>query len=105
MAVVMPTVKYELHGLQFEWDDDKEVLVQREHQIHFTEVCTVFFDENELTYEDTRFDYDEQRFITVGFSDKARLLVVGWTLRSDNIRLITAIKAEKSDERLYQRRR
>lgn len=100
----MPTINYELNGLKFEWNDDKVALVEKIHEIHFTEVCTVFFDENELTFEDTRFDYNEQRFITIGLSNKMRLLVVGWTLREDNIRLITAVKAEKNHERLYQRR-
>ena len=101
----MPTTDYELNGLKFEWDSTKETKVQQDHQIHFAEACTVFFDENELTYEDTRFDDNEQRFITIGMSNKARLLMVAWTLRDDNIRLITAIKAEKSHERLYQRGR
>lgn len=101
----MPTLSYTLYGLNFEWDDVKEALVQKEHRLNFKEVCTVFFDENELTYEDKRFDYHEQRFITIGLSEKAELLVVGWTQRGDTIRLITAIKAEKNNERLYQRRR
>lgn len=101
----MPTVEFELNGLKFEWDDDKQELVVTDHQILFTEACSVFFDENELTYDDTRYDYSEQRFITIGFSNQARLLTIGWTLRGDNIRLITAIKAEGKHERLYQRRR
>lgn len=101
----MPTVEYELNGLWFEWDDNKELLVISDHQILFTEACSVFFDDNELTYDDTRFDYSEQRFITIGFSNQARLLTIGWTLRDDKIRLITAIKAESKHERLYQRRR
>ncbi|OOR88851.1 hypothetical protein B0181_07575 [Moraxella caviae] len=100
----MPTTRYELNGLIFEWDDDKADKVQKSHKIQFVEVCTVFFDENELTYEDVRFDYDEQRFITIGLSNRARLLVVGWTLR-ENIRLITAIKAERKHEQIYQRKR
>lgn len=101
----MPTVEYELNGLWFEWDDNKELLVVSDHQILFIEACSVFFDDNELTYDDTRFDYSEQRFITIGFSNQARLLTIGWTLRDDKIRLITAIKAEGKHERLYQRRR
>lgn len=101
----MPTVEYELNGLWFVWDDNKELLVVSDHQILFTEACSVFFDDNELTYDDTRFDYSEQRFITIGFSNQARLLTIGWTLRDDKIRLITAIKAESKHERLYQRRR
>jgi len=101
----MPTVEYALNGLRFEWDDTKEVLVLSDHQISFKEACSVFFDKYELTFEDTRFDYSEQRFITIGFSHQARLLTIGWTLRDDNIRLITAIKAESKHEQLYQRRR
>ena len=79
----MPTVEYELNGLWFVWDDNKELLVVSDHQILFTEACSVFFDDNELTYDDTRFDYSEQRFITIGFSNQARLLTIGWTLRDD----------------------
>lgn len=100
----MPTIVFEYMGIVFEWDDDKEQKVIADHKITFREACSVFMDENEFTFEDTRFDYDEQRFVTIGFSDKARLLVVGWTQRENSIRLITAIKAENKYERLYQRR-
>ena len=99
----MPTVLYEYLGMWFEWHDDKEVKVLSEHDIAFQEACTVFFDENEITMADNRFLDDEQRFITVGFSNQARLLVVAWTQRDDNIRLITVIKAEKSYEQKYKR--
>lgn len=100
----MPTVTYTLNGLIFEWHDEKEILVETGHKISFTEACSVFFDMNELTFEDTRFDYSEQRYITIGFSEQARLLVVAWTQRTETIRLITAIKAESKHERLYQRK-
>ena len=100
----MPTVKYQFMGLEFEWDSDKAQLVWLEHQITFQEACSVFLDDNEITLIDERFDDDEQRFITIGFSENARLLVVAWTQRDETIRLITAIKAEKKHERRYQNR-
>lgn len=86
----------------FEWDEDKAVKVLKNHKLTFAEVCTVFFDVNEVTMNDNRFDYPEQRYITIGMSNKARLLVVAWTQRGERIRLITAIKAEKKHEQRYR---
>ncbi len=100
----MPTVEMTLHGIHFEWDSDKEFLVANKHGISFSEACSVFADVNEVTFEDNRFDDGEQRFITIGMSNQARLLVVSWTQRDVRYRLITAIKAEKKHERHYNRR-
>ncbi len=93
---------FEYRGLIFEWDDEKSKKVLQEHGIAFEEACTIFFDDNEITLPDTRFEYGEIRYITVGMSNKARLLVVAWTER-ENIRLITAIKAGKKYEQRYRR--
>lgn len=100
----MPTVNMTLYGIFFEWDSDKELLVTQKHNITFSEACSVFIDDNEVTFVDNRFDDNEQRFITIGMSNQARLLVVSWTQRGMNYRLITAIKAEKKHERHYNRR-
>lgn len=75
----MPTVEITLYGMQFEWDDDKQILVIEGHNIDFIEACLVFFDDNEVTFADNRFEDGEQRFITIGMSNQARLLVVGWS--------------------------
>ncbi len=93
---------FECNGLIFEWDDEKSEKVLKEHDIAFEEACTVFFDDNEVTVSDTRFEYEETRYMTIGMSNKARLLVVAWTER-ENIRLITVIKAGKKYEQKYRR--
>lgn len=97
----MPTLEMTLFGIAFEWDSDKEKLVQQQHKISFAECCSVFLDINYVTIPDGRFDDDEQRFLTIGMSNQARLLVVAWTQRNKNIRLITAIKAERYHEQRY----
>lgn len=99
----MPTVEMTLYGICFEWDSDKENLVIHEHKISFTEACSVFTDDNEITFVDNRFDDGEQRFITIGMSSQARLIVVSWTQRQNKYRLITAFKGEKKHEKLYNR--
>lgn len=97
----MPTVEMMLYGIQFEWHDGKAELVFEEHNLTFAEACSVFFDDNEVTFADNRFDDSEQRFITIGMSNQARLLVVSWTQRENKYRLITAMKAEKKHEKYY----
>ena len=53
-----------------------------------------------LTRPDTRWDYGEERFITVGFLD-VRLVVVAWTQRADAIRVISLRKANGREQGLY----
>ncbi|WP_439258113.1 BrnT family toxin [Lonepinella sp. BR2271] len=100
----MATVRKIVNGVVFEWDSDKEKLVFNQHDIHFEECITVFNDVNCVTVEDNRFKYDENRYITIGLSVKARLLVVAWAERENHIRLITAIKADKRYEQKYRNR-
>lgn len=88
-------------GITFEWDDAKAKLVIKEHQVTFEECCTAILDENSITQEDYR-DYGEERFITVGMSDKGRILTVIWTPRGDSIRLITGFKANSLQILEYQ---
>lgn len=99
----MPTVIFEYMGITFEWHDEKYDEVMGKRTIPFEESASVFLDPNCVTIDDVRFDYIEQRYITIGISNQARLLVVAWTYRDDNIRLITAMKAEKSYEQRYNR--
>lgn len=97
----MPTIEFELFGIFFEWDTDKEKLLLQQRNISFEECCSVFYDDYNHTIVDGRFEDDEQRYITIGLSNRARLLSVAWTQRGKNIRLITAVKAEKYHERQY----
>jgi uncharacterized DUF497 family protein len=95
----MPSIEY--YGLLFEWNDDKAELVFMNRGFTLTEVASVFFDDFETTYEDSR-NYYETRFCTVGLSNQVRLLTVVWTQRGDTIRIITAFKSSKPQERRYQ---
>lgn len=68
----------------------------------FEEAKTVLLDPYALTREDTDIQY-EQRFISLGMSDKNRVLVVVWTLRNECIRLISAWKANQPQRKRYER--
>jgi hypothetical protein len=89
----------------FDWDDQKNILNQLKHNVSFEEATTVFLDENALLKTDKDHSYDEERFIILGFSMFANLLVVVHCYRDDDeiIRIISARKATRREERQYEK--
>ena len=63
----------------------------------------MFYDENALIIADPDHSLDEERFILLGFSFRARLLIVCHCYRgTDNvIRIISARKATLQESRQY----
>jgi uncharacterized DUF497 family protein len=53
-----------------------------------------------FTVEDSRHNYDEQRFITMGFIHE-RLHILVWSPRGENIRIISLRKANETERMIY----
>jgi len=77
----------------FEWDEKKAKINIQKHGIGFEEATSVFQDESSLTMSDPIHSTEEERFIDIGFSSKGRILVVAYTERGNNIRIISCRKA------------
>ena len=86
---------------KFEWDEDKNRSNVRKHKVSFHEATTVLSSSLSSTENDDLHSQDEQRYKTVGYSVKNRLLVVIHTDRGDVTRIISARKANKLEERKY----
>lgn len=86
-------------GMDFEWDENKRLANIRKHGIDFLDISIVF-NGFTVTIEDYRFVYGEQRFITLGLL-QGRVVTVVHTEREDGIRIISARKATKYEERSY----
>ena len=89
--------------LRFEWDPEKNEINKRMHQVSFEEAQTVFYDEEAKVIDDPEHSADEERFIILGFSKRANLLVVCHCYRASEtvIRIISARKATKTEMRQY----
>ncbi len=89
--------------LRFEWDDNKNEINKRKHKISFEEAQTVFYDDDALLIDDPEHSRDEERFIILGLSKRANLLVVCHCLRESEtvIRIISARKATKTEAKQY----
>ena len=92
-----------MNGLVFEWDIDKNKANKEKHQVSFEEAQTVFYDRNALLIDDPDHSDDEDRFILLGFSNLANLLVVCHCYRQSEsvIRIISARKATRTEANYY----
>ena len=88
-------------GLQFEWNPNKAARNFKKHKVSFDEATTVFDDPMFVTVIDDEHSNDEERYITIGLSRQARLLVVAHTDRTGQVRIISVRKATRKEELFY----
>ncbi len=88
--------------LTFEWHEKKAAANLKKHKVSFEEAKTVFDDPLSITISDPDHSIDEERYIDVGMSSEGRLLVVTYTERFPNIRLISCRKATNLERRQYE---
>jgi uncharacterized DUF497 family protein len=88
--------------VNFEWDSDKAASNQQKHGVTFHEAATVFGDPVAITFSDPDHSARESRYLTVGMSQSARILIVSHTDRGENVRIISARKTTRSERRFYE---
>ena len=95
-----------MEEISFEWDANKNEINKNKHKISFDEAKTVFYDEQALIIDDPEHSAEEERFIILGFSTQANLLVVCHCYRAADmvIRIISARKATKNEAKYYEKR-
>lgn len=85
------------------WNPVKAEANFRKHGILFSDADTVLFDPIALTMEDDNAE-GENRFVTIGQDAAGRVLVVIYTYRGEQIRLISARKATRKETQDYEKR-
>lgn len=90
--------------IKFEWDTAKAASNKKKHSVSFEEAQSVFYDEFAVQFFDEDGSASEDRFLMLGFSDEARLLIVCHCERDhgNTIRIISARKATKNESHYYQ---
>lgn len=89
--------------MQFNWDPRKDLINQRKHGISFDEAKTVFFSEDSILFYDPDHSEKEDRYLMLGISFKANILVVVHCYINDDeiVRIISARKATTAEETEY----
>ena len=87
----------------YEWDLGKARENLKKHKVSFDEATTVFTDPFAITFDDPDHSVDERRFMTIGTSDKGRVVFVAHAdRRADRIRIVSARRATKSESHAYE---
>ncbi|MBM3129143.1 MAG: BrnT family toxin [Chloroflexi bacterium] len=86
----------------FEWDEAKAQENLRKHRVRFEEGKTIFNDPFLWTFPDPEHSDIEQRYLSMGYSAQARVLVVSHTERGKAIRIISCRKATAIERRAYE---
>ena len=92
--------------MEFEWDDTKAESNFKKHGVRFSEAATIWLDTNALEMPDIEHSQDEARWIRLGLSHKWKAIVVVYVekVEGKKLRIISARKAEKSEEKIYSER-
>ena len=93
----MHTIKTEIT-----WDSVKAKSNRLKHRVFFSEVEPVFYDPNAISFEDVN-SKGEARFIVIGLDSLGRMVVVVYTYRNNVIRIISARKASKAEQKIYEK--
>ncbi len=90
--------------MKFDWDQAKANANSKKHGVTFEQARTVFFDEFAVQFFDEDHSSEEERFLLLGLSSEAKLLLVCHCEREqeDVIRIISARKATKREAAHYR---
>lgn len=92
--------------MKFEWSSEKNKLNIEKHNISFEEAKEVFLDPMQISKLDHRFDYFEERWITLGTTTQEKILVVANMFFDEDgqeiIRIISARRANQIERIFYE---
>ena len=90
--------------MRFEWDPAKAASNAKKHKVTFEVARTVFYDDFAVQFFDEEHSYAEDRFLLLGMSSDARLLLVCHCEREDGdvVRIISARKATETEAQYYR---
>lgn len=90
------------HLIRFEWDSAKAARNARKHGVSFARAATAFGDPFSLVIDDERHSQSEPRYVLLGMTEDGELVVVVHTERGENLRIISARRATRSERSVYE---
>ncbi len=88
--------------MTYECDPAKAAANVKKHHVTFEEAASVFLDASALTFWDPDHSDEEDREITIGRSVRQRVLFVAHTAREGRIRIISARRATRQEQKQYE---
>lgn len=96
-------MKFFKHPIIFEWDKGNASKNVVKHKVSNQEAEEVFFDKYKKILKDILHSGSEERYVVLGKTKHGRLLVVAFTTRRRNVRVISARPINKKETHLYEK--
>ena len=77
-------------GMEFEWDDNKNIANTAKHGLSFYEAQTAFLDKMRVIFPDTKHSPEERRYFCIGKTVTGGIATIRFTIRNGRIRIIGA---------------
>jgi len=90
--------------VEFEWDEAKAATNIAKHKVAFEEATHSFRDVHALQFADRSMNHHEERFVSIGIWNGTVYYVV-YTERGDTVRMISARRATRAEQKDYDRNR
>lgn len=95
-----------MRELEFDWDLWNVQKNEVKHGVSALEAESCFYDAHAGIFEDLKHSTrEEKRFILYGRSMESRVLMVGFTVRSGRVRIITARSASRKERDVYEEKK
>lgn len=88
--------------MRYTYDHKKRAANLKKHGYDFDDAHLVIESDKTVTFEDQRFDYGEQRYVTLGML-RGKVVAIATAETDDEIRVISMRKAEPNEEKIYYR--
>ncbi|MGB0129412.1 MAG: BrnT family toxin [Rhodocyclaceae bacterium] len=86
--------------MRYTFEPKKRASNLKKHEYDLDDAPLVIESDRTVTFEDRRFDYDEQRFITLGVL-RGDVVVITTAETDEEIRVISMRKAERNEQEIY----
>ncbi len=87
--------------MRYVWDPVKDVLNRRKHRLSLADGISALEDPEQESWIDNRFDYGEERVITLGLNHNKILYVVSTEQVEDCTRIISVRRANSEEIERY----
>ena len=87
--------------MRFQYDPAKAASNLKKHEVSFSDAEGVFYDPLAIHQVDPDSE-NEERFVAIGEGSAGTILVVVYTLRGEEVRLISARRATRHEVKSYE---
>ena len=88
----------------FQWDKGNSTKNWEKHRVSMSECEEIFFNQPLIVADDEKHSELEKRFFALGKTDRGKTLFMVFTVRNDQIRVISARSMNRKEQDIYEKR-